>query len=145
MVEYTQTELRIMAVFSAVGAVFSFLIGGVDTLVKALLIFIAMDYLTGVIAAWSTADLNSKKGFEGIKRKLVMLLVVIVANWIDMALFGSSACRSMVIFAYLGNEGLSIMENVDRMGYGKMIPAIVREKLLQLREEKKPGSKEENL
>lgn len=136
MIEYTQIELRTMALFSALGAAFSFLIGGVDKLVTALLVFIVMDYVTGLIAAWKTASLNSKKGFDGIKRKLVMLLVVIMAHWIDVSLFGSSTCRSMVIFAYLGNEGLSIIENLDRMGYGQFIPVFVREKLVQLREEK---------
>ena len=137
MIEYTQTELRIMAIFSAMGAVFSFLIGGVDKLVTALLVFIVIDYVTGLIAAWNTGSLQSKKGFEGIKRKLAMLLVVIIAHWIDVGLFGTSTCRSMVIFAYLGNEGLSIIENLDRMGYGQYIPVFMREKLTQLREEKR--------
>ena len=52
MIEYTQTELRIMAIFSAVGAAFSFLIGGVDKLVMGLLVFVVLDYFTGLIAAW---------------------------------------------------------------------------------------------
>ena len=136
MIEYTQIELRIMAVFSAVGAAFSFLVGGVDKLLTALLIFVMLDYVTGLIAAWKTASLDSKKGFEGIKRKVVMFLIVIMANWIDAGIFGVSTCRSMVIFAYLGNEGLSIIENLDRMGYGEFIPVVIREKLVQLREEK---------
>ena len=136
MIEYTQIELRIMALFSAIGAAFSFLVGGVDKLITALLIFVVLDYVTGLIAAWKTATLNSKKGFEGIKRKVVMLLIVILAHWIDVSIFGVSTCRSMVIFAYLGNEGLSIVENLDRMGYGAYIPAFVRDKLVQLRDEK---------
>ena len=136
MIEYTQIELRIMALFSAIGAAFSFLVGGVDKLITALLIFVALDYLTGLIAAWKTATLDSKKGFEGIKRKVVMLLIVILAHWIDVSIFGVSTCRSMVIFAYLGNEGLSIVENLDRMGYSEYIPAFIRDKLVQLRNEK---------
>ena len=136
MIEYTQIELRVMAVFSAVGAAFSFLVGGVDNLVSALLIFVFLDYVTGLLAAWKTATLNSKKGFDGIKRKVAMLVVVVLANWIDVGVFGTSTCRSMVIFAYLGNEGLSIVENLDRLGYGEYIPRFIREKLLRLREEK---------
>ena len=136
MIEYTQIELRVMAVFSAVGAAFSFLVGGVDNLVSALLIFVFLDYVTGLLAAWKTATLNSKKGFDGIKRKMAVLAVVVLANWIDVGVFGTSACRSMVIFAYLGNEGLSIVENLDRLGYGEYIPRFIREKLLRLREEK---------
>ena len=136
MIEYTQIELRTMALFSAVGAAFSFLVGGVDKLLTALLIFVVIDYATGLIAAWKTATLDSKKGFDGIKRKVVMLVIVIMAHWIDVSIFGVSTCRSMVIFAYLGNEGLSIIENLDRMGYGEYIPAFIREKLAQLRAEK---------
>ena len=136
MIEYTQIELRIMALFSAIGAAFSFLVGGVDKLITALLVFVVIDYVTGLIAAWKTATLDSKKGFEGIKRKIVMLLIVILAHWTDVSIFGVSTCRSMVIFAYLGNEGLSIVENLDRMGYGAYIPGILREKLAQLRQEK---------
>ena len=142
MIEYTQIELRIMAVFSAIGAAFSFLVGGVDKLISALLVFVALDYVTGLLAAWKTSTLDSKKGFEGIKRKVVMLLIVIMAHWIDASIFGISTCRSMVIFAYLGNEGLSIIENLDRMGYGEYIPAFVREKLAQLRSEKESLRKE---
>ena len=136
MIEYTQIELRIMALFSAIGAAFSFLVGGVDKLLTALLIFVVIDYATGLIAAWKTATLDSKKGFDGIKRKVVMLVIVIMAHWIDVSIFGVSTCRSMVIFAYLGNEGLSIIENLDRMGYGEHIPGVIREKLTQLRTEK---------
>ncbi|WP_018704662.1 phage holin family protein [Anaeromusa acidaminophila] len=136
MIEYTQIELRIMAIGSAIGAGFSFLVGGVDKLITALLIFVIIDYVTGMVAAWKTATLDSKKGFEGIKRKIAMLVIVIMAHWIDVGILGISTCRAMVIFAYLGNEGLSIIENLDRMGYGEYIPAFIREKLVQLRSEK---------
>lgn len=136
MIEYTQTELRIMALCSAIGTCFSYLVGGIDNLVGALLILIAADYGTGLIAAWKTGTLGSKKGFEGVKRKLIMLVVVVVATWIDNALGNSHALRSMVIFAYIGNEGLSITENIDRMGCGEYIPQFVRDKLVQLRTEK---------
>ena len=142
MIEYTQIELRIMAMFSAIGAAFSFLVGGVDKLISALLVFVALDYVTGLLAAWKTSTLDSKKGFEGIKRKVVMLLIVIMAHWIDVSIFGINTCRSMVIFAYLGNEGLSIIENLDRMGYGEYIPAFIRDKLVQLRSEKESLRKE---
>ena len=141
MIEYTQVELRIMALFSAIGAAFSFLVGGVDKFVSALLVFVALDYVTGLIAAWKTRTLDSKKGFEGVKRKIVMLMIVIMAHWIDACLFGINTCRSMVIFAYMGNEGLSILENLDRIGYSEYIPSLVREKLAQLRTEKESLNK----
>lgn len=125
-----------MALCSTAGTAFSCLVGGFDNLVTALLVLIAVDYATGLIAAWKNGTLASKVGFCGIRRKLVMLVVVVVANWIDVAMGNSHALRSMVTFAYIGNEGLSIVENVDRMGCGEYIPQFVRDKLAQLRTEK---------
>jgi toxin secretion/phage lysis holin len=136
MIEYTQTELRIMALFSALGVLSSYLIGGLDKLLIALLILITIDYFTGIIAAWKLGQLNSKKGFEGIIRKMMMLLIIIVAHWVDVALGGADTLRTMVIFAYIGNEGLSIVENIDRLGYGEFIPQVIKDKLAQLRLEK---------
>ena len=142
MIFRQDSRIRGLNRFSAIGAAFSFLVGGVDKLITALLVFVVFDYVTGLIAAWKTATLDSKKGFDGIKRKVVMLLIVIMAHWIDVSIFGVSTCRSMVIFAYLGNEGLSIIENLDRMGYGEFIPKFMREKLVQLRSEKESLRKE---
>lgn len=136
MIEYTQTELRVMALVAAVGTTFSWLVGGIDNLVIALLVLIVVDYLTGLVAAWKTGTLASKKGFCGVGRKLVMLVIVVMANWVDVAMGNSHAIRSMIAFAYIGNDGLSIVENIDRMGYGEFIPQIVRDKLSQLRTEK---------
>lgn len=139
--EYTQTELRVMALFSAVGAVFSYLVGGVDDLLVALLVFIAIDYFTGVAAAWMTETIESGKGFQGVVRKLLILSVVVMAHWLDMAISAPDTFKTMIIFAYIGNEGISICENIDRLGYGKCIPHFLRIKLVQLREEKRhhPG------
>ena len=136
MIEYTQTELRCMAFLSIIGAVFSWLVGGFDGMVIALLIFITIDYATGMYAAWCNGKLSSNKGFDGVRRKIVMLLIVVIAHWLDVASGLNNTFKSMVIFAYLGNEGISICENIDRMGYGKYIPEFFRVKLVQLREEK---------
>lgn len=136
MIEYTQTELRIMAVFSAIGMLFSYLVGGFSNALVALLVLIVTDYSTGMIAAWLTHSVDSQKGFEGIKRKAVMLAVVVVTHWLDVALGLPNTFKNMAIFAYIGNEGISITENIDRMGYGKYVPSFLREKLIQLREEK---------
>lgn len=140
MIDHTQTELRVMAIFLMLGAVFSFLLGGMDNLIIALLVLIALDYSIGLLAAWQTCTLDSKKGFDGIKRKVVMLVMVVVANQIDIVLGNSHTLRTMIIFAYIGNEGLSIIENIDRMGYGDYVPQFIREKLIQLRCEKEVKS-----
>ena len=96
MIEYTQIELRIMALFSAIGAAFSFLVGGVDKLITALLVFVVIDYVTGLIAAWKTATLDSKKGFEGIKRKVVMLLIVIMVCSLLAGMMGTTSLKHMI-------------------------------------------------
>lgn len=139
--EYTQTELCIMAIVSVVGTAFAYLIGGIDNLMAALLIFIAIDYFTGVIAAWITHSVDSNKGFEGAIRKIVILSVVVMAHWLDIAVNTPDTFKTMIIFAYIGNEGISICENLDRMGCGKCIPDFLRAKLIQLREEKNQGGK----
>lgn len=136
MIEYTQTELRIMALFTAIGAVFSWLIGGIDNAVSGLLVLIGIDYVSGMMAAWKTGTLNSQKGFIGIRRKLIMLVVVVIAHQIDDAIGNKDTLRNMVIFAYSGNEALSIVENIDRMGYGEYMPQVLRDKLSQIRNEK---------
>lgn len=136
MIEYTQTELRVMGLFSMIGAGFSFLVGGMDQTLIALLVLIVLDYFTGLMAAWRTSALASQKGFDGIKRKIVMLVVVVVANQLDLIMGDGHTLRTMLIFAYIGNEGLSITENIDRMGFGDCIPKLLRDKLIQLREEK---------
>lgn len=136
MIEYTQTELRVLAVFSAIGAVFSFLVGGIDSPIKALLVLICTDYATGMIAAWKTGTLSSQKGYKGLGRKIVILAVVAFANVLDVSMSLGHVFRSMAIFGYAGMEGMSIMENVDRMGYGEYIPDFIRSKLIQLRNEK---------
>lgn len=139
MIEYTQTELRVMAVLSAIGAVFSYLCGGVDAPIKALLVLIGVDYITGMWAAWKLGTLDSRKSFTGIKRKVVILAVVALSNMLDESMALGHTFRSMAIFGYAGMEGLSITENLDRMGYGEYIPPFIREKLIQLRKEKGGG------
>lgn len=139
--EYTQTELRIMGIFSAIGIAFSYLVGGIDKLLAALLVFIVIDYCTGLAAAWLTHAVDSNKGFRGVLRKIVILAVVVMAHWLDVAISAPETFKTMIIFAYIGNEGISICENIDRMGYGKCIPDFLRAKLIQLREEKQTKSK----
>jgi toxin secretion/phage lysis holin len=140
--DYTQLEIKIMTAFSAIGAAFSFFVGGVDNMVIALLVFIAIDYATGMAAAWQSKSLNSNRGFDGIKRKLIILLVVVVAHWLDAAMGLPDTFKSMTVFAYVGNEGISIFENIDRIGYGKYIPNFLRVRLAQLRDERKNIEKE---
>ena len=131
----TQTELSIVAICSTAGAFLSFLVGGFDSCLQALVVLVVADYLTGMIAAWKTGTLCSGKGYKGLLRKAVIALVVAFAHMLDTAM-GVHTLRAMAICGYAGMEGLSILENIDRAGYGEYIPEYIRTKLAQLREEK---------
>lgn len=91
------------------------LFGGLDAVLAALLIFITLDYITGIIAAIVEGKLSSKVGFLGLLKKIVILMIVVVAHTIGQAL-GISEIRSLVIGFYIANEGLSILENAGRIG-----------------------------
>ena len=109
--------------------------GDLDGLLKALLIFMVIDYATGLAAAFRGKKLSSAVGFTGILRKGVMLAIVALANVLDTLVLGSgsSATRSAVIGFYLMNEGLSILENADRLGV--RWPKLIRDALMQLSHE----------
>ena len=134
--DFSQAELRILAAFTAISAAFSFLVGGIDTPIKYFLILTALDYVTGLTAAWRTCTLSSAKAFDGIKRKLIILSVVALANLIDGAAGLGHVLRGAALLTYAVMEGLSILENIDRAGWGEHIPAFLRARLLQLKAEK---------
>jgi toxin secretion/phage lysis holin len=93
-----------------------------------------LDYLTGVIVAYVFGLLSSKTGFRGIVKKVAILALVIVAHQIDLVAGQGLLVRTMVTWFFLGNEGLSILENSAKMGVP--IPSVLKDKLAQLTEEK---------
>ena len=99
------------------GLAFGMIVGEVDRLLFALIIFVCIDYLTGVIDAIYTKTLSSEVGYKGICKKVCIFMLVAVANIVDVYVIGSGAAvRSMVIFFYLANEGISILENISKLG-----------------------------
>lgn len=113
-------------------AIAGFLWGSLDGLLRALIVFMVIDYLTGIGAAYKDKRLNSSVGFVGIVRKGVMLLIVAVGNVVDtQVLGGGGICRSAVIGFYLANEGLSILENAGDLGV--KWPKILQDALEQLK------------
>ena len=104
----------IKGVCAAVCGLFSYVYGGLDVLLTALLICIVIDYITGILAAAYQGKLNSSTGFKGIIKKVVILLVVAVAYTIGHAV-GVDSVRDLVIGFYIANEGISILENAGRM------------------------------
>ncbi|KLU66777.1 holin family protein [Desulfosporosinus acididurans] len=99
-----------------VGAILSWLVGGLDYLFQTLVIFIVIDYASGVAAAWIGGELSSSRGLRGIAKKTFIITLVVVADKIDFMLGGSDFWRNAVLWALIVNETFSILENGGRMG-----------------------------
>lgn len=104
----------IKMVCGAIAGLLSYVFGGLDVLLSALLICIAIDYITGILAAIYQGKLNSTTGFHGILKKVVILLVVAMAYTVGH-IVGADSVRDLVIGFYIANEGISILENAGRM------------------------------
>lgn len=123
------------------GAAANYLWGGVDLALKTLLLFMLLDYITGLICATKDKCLSSAIGFNGILKKVMILIVVAVAVNIDGIINTNGMTRSLVIFFYVSMEGISILENAARMNV--LVPDELREKLLQLKDGGKKEVKED--
>ena len=107
----------IQFVFAAVGGWLGYFLGGCDGLLYALLAFVVIDYITGVMCAVADKNLSSEVGFKGICRKVLIFLLVGIAHILDVQVIGTgSVLRTAVIFFYLSNEGVSIIENAAHLG-----------------------------
>ena len=135
----TQVQMIWGAICSAAGGAIGYLLGW-NALVEALIVAMAIDYVTGVLAAYrykrkhpnSRKGPNSRVGALGIVRKASILCVVALAHYLDTAM-GISAVHTLIVWFYIGNEGLSIIENVGKAG--APIPKKLRDTLEQLRNE----------
>ena len=102
-------------VFTAIGGWLGYFLGGCDGLLYALIAFVAIDYVTGVMCAVSDRTLSSEVGFRGICRKVLIFLLVGIANILDIHVIGTgSVLRTAVIFFYISNEGVSLLENAEK-------------------------------
>ena len=104
-------------VFTAIGGWLGYFLGGCDGLLYALIAFVVIDYITGVMCAVADKKLSSTVGFKGICRKVLIFLLVGIANILDVQVIGSSSVlRTAVIFFYISNEGVSLVENAAHLG-----------------------------
>ena len=107
----------IQLMFTAVGGWLGWFLGGCDGLLYALIAFVVIDYITGVMCAINDQSLSSEVGFRGICRKVLIFLLVGIANILDVNVIGTgSVLRTAVIFFYISNEGVSLMENAAHLG-----------------------------
>ena len=121
----------IQLIFTAVGGWLGYFLGGCDGLLYALLAFVVIDYITGVMCAITDKKLSSAVGFKGICRKVMIFLLVGIANILDLQVIGTgSILRTAVIFFYISNEGVSLLENAAYLGLP--IPEKIKTVLEQL-------------
>ncbi len=130
----TGTEVQAGGMVSAVGTLVTYFIGWDDAM-EALLTLMVLDYLTGLLAAYISPDLklSSERGLKGICKKIMILLLVVLGHEVEKAV-GIPAVQSVVVWFFIGNEGLSIVENAAKAGLP--VPAKLREALEQLSHEK---------
>ena len=107
----------VQMVFAVIGGWLGYFLGGCDGLLYALIAFAVIDYVTGVMCAVADKKLSSAVGFKGICRKVLIFLLVGIANVLDVQVIGSgSVLRTAVIFFYISNEGVSLLENAAHLG-----------------------------
>ena len=121
----------IQLIFAGIGGWLGYFLGGCDGLILALLAFVVIDYITGVMCAIADKKLSSAVGFKGICRKVLIFMLVGIANILDVQIIGTgSILRTAVIFFYISNEGVSLLENAGHLGLP--IPVKIKVVLEQL-------------
>ena len=121
----------IQIIFAAIGGWLGWFLGGFDGLLYALIIFVVVDYITGVMCAVVDKNLSSSVGSKGICRKVLIFAMVGIAHVLDANVIGDgSVLRTAVIFFYISNEGVSLLENASHLGLP--IPEKMKDILEQL-------------
>ena len=126
----------VQVVFAAVGGGIGWFFGELDGFFYALLAFVVIDYLTGVMCAIADRSLSSEVGFRGIFRKVLIFVMVGAGHILDAQVIGSGdALRTAVIFFYISNEGVSLLENAAHIGLP--VPEKLKDVLAQLHDREK--------
>ena len=132
----------VQMVFTAVGGWLGWFLGGCDGLLYALVAFVAVDYVTGVLCAVADRKLSSEVGFKGIAKKALIFLLVGMANVLDVQVIGSGCVlRTAVVFFYISNEGVSLVENAAHLGLP--VPEKLKDVLAQLHGRAEDGKGDE--
>lgn len=125
----------INSIISVICTGFIYLLGGVDVALTCLLVAIVLDYISGIMKAYVNKQLSSQIGFKGIVKKVGVLLIVMLAVLVDRVTGETGAIRTLVIYYFVANEGLSIIENLGQAGVP--IPESIRKALKALKKENK--------
>ena len=126
----------IQLIFTAIGGYIGWFLGGFDGLIYSLVAFVVIDYITGLMVAVLEKKVSSSIGFKGIFKKVLIFTFVGIGHIVDFHIIkNGSAVRTAVIFFYLSNEGLSIIENSVKVGLP--IPEKLKQVFLSMKEENK--------
>lgn len=135
--------LRNMEMFLAgFMTVIAFLFGEPDGLLICLVLFMVVDFVTGVVVAFQDKTLDSRVSFKGLRKKVVILFLIAVSHWLDVYVLHAEILRNVVVSFYIANEGLSILENTGKLGV--KYPKKLEDALMQLTEEKEKENKNED-
>ena len=108
----------------------AYLLGGIDHLVKAFIIFMVIDYILGLMVAYTVKNIESKKAFKGLLKKLAMILMVVAAVQLDLATESGDFMRNAMILFLIGMEGISMVENLGQLGI--KVPHFLKNAFVQL-------------
>ena len=123
-------------IVALIATFFTYLFGSWDLALQVLIVFMILDYGTGVLYAYLTNQLNSEVGFKGLVKKCMILVVLIIGVMLDRVLgTGTWVFRTLVAYFYIANEGISLLENVGNIGIP--IPNKMRQALEQLNKDNK--------
>lgn len=133
----------ICAAIAGLGTFLTFIFGDWDVALQCLVIAIAIDYISGIIKAFINKDLSSKIGLKGLLKKVGVLLIVALATLIDRITGESGAVRTLVIYYFVANEGLSVVENLGEAGLP--IPDVIKKALKSLKSQSKEKKNDKKL
>ena len=119
-----------------VGGFLANLLGGMDTILHALMFLVIFDYITGLVKAWKLKEISSSVGFHGLVKKVLIFAVVAVAVEVEKVLGGAIPLREIVIMFYLSNEGISFLENIAEF---LPLPEKLKEAFQQIRGYEQPA------
>lgn len=125
----------LQVIITSLGAYLGYFFGGYDELLIALTIFVISDYVTGVMCAVVDHNLSSHIGFKGIFRKIIIFMLVGIGHALDKQLGNAAMVRTAIIFFYMSNEGISLLENATRLGLP--VPEKLSQILVQLKNREK--------
>lgn len=128
---------------AGIGTFLTFIFGDWNVALQCLVIAIAIDYISGIIKAFINKDLSSKIGLKGLLKKVGVLLIVALATLIDRITGESGAVRTLVIYYFVANEGLSVVENLGEAGLP--IPDVIKKALRSLKSQSKEKKNDKKL